>query len=220
MATSSGRAQWPRSSILWSSAERLDTCTRSPEGAETSPWRETAPTLLFGAGGPCPLSSCLEWPVRRKEGLVTAQFVRDAAMTAAIFGFFSAGWCGWAQDDPPLGLAQAVDRRLHRGAAGGGRRWLQGLAELVDRHGLRRRDLPDLRHHRRHRGDLGRGWGVLAISTGASGVGCSLGGVGGRGALLPDGPTARLPVVLRGGGPFDSRGCLSPCRWPGPATSR
>jgi len=32
---------------------------------------------------------------------MTSEFVRDAAMTAAIFGFFSAGWDGWAQDDPP-----------------------------------------------------------------------------------------------------------------------
>jgi hypothetical protein len=37
----------------------------------------------------------------RKEGVVTTEFVRDAAMTAAIFGFFAAGWYGWAQDDPP-----------------------------------------------------------------------------------------------------------------------
>ena len=34
---------------------------------------------------------------------MTGQFVRDAAMTAAIFGFFAAGWYGWAQDDPPPG---------------------------------------------------------------------------------------------------------------------
>ncbi|HWL50468.1 MAG TPA: hypothetical protein VNT92_11365 [Acidimicrobiia bacterium] len=34
---------------------------------------------------------------------MTTQFVRDAAMTGAIFGFFAAGWYGWAQDDPPAG---------------------------------------------------------------------------------------------------------------------
>jgi hypothetical protein len=27
--------------------------------------------------------------------------LRDAAVTAAIFGFFGAGWYGWAQDAPP-----------------------------------------------------------------------------------------------------------------------
>lgn len=31
------------------------------------------------------------------------EFARDAAVTAAIFGFFAAGWFGWAQDDPPPG---------------------------------------------------------------------------------------------------------------------
>ena len=38
-----------------------------------------------------------------ERGVVTTEFVRDAAMTAAIFGFFAAGWYGWAQDDPPTG---------------------------------------------------------------------------------------------------------------------
>ena len=32
---------------------------------------------------------------------MSAEFARDAAVTAAIFGFFAAGWFGWAQDDPP-----------------------------------------------------------------------------------------------------------------------
>jgi len=32
---------------------------------------------------------------------VAAEFTRDAAATAAIFGFFAAGWFGWAQDHPP-----------------------------------------------------------------------------------------------------------------------
>jgi hypothetical protein len=31
------------------------------------------------------------------------EYARDAAVTAAIFGFFAAGWFGWAQDDPPAG---------------------------------------------------------------------------------------------------------------------
>jgi hypothetical protein len=32
---------------------------------------------------------------------VTAEFVRDAAATAAIFGFFGSCWFGWAQERPP-----------------------------------------------------------------------------------------------------------------------
>lgn len=32
--------------------------------------------------------------------------VRDAAMTVAIFGFFSAAWFGWAQERPPEGAAK------------------------------------------------------------------------------------------------------------------
>jgi hypothetical protein len=32
---------------------------------------------------------------------VTAEFLRDAAATAAVFGFFASGWFGWAQDDSP-----------------------------------------------------------------------------------------------------------------------
>ncbi|MFI7426837.1 hypothetical protein ACIBPB_07600 [Micromonospora sp. NPDC049836] len=32
---------------------------------------------------------------------MTAEFVRDAAMTAAVLGFFAMGWFGWAQEDPP-----------------------------------------------------------------------------------------------------------------------
>ncbi|MEZ4736462.1 MAG: hypothetical protein R3E79_55960 [Caldilineaceae bacterium] len=30
-----------------------------------------------------------------------AEFTRDAAATAAIFGFFAASWFGWAQEKPP-----------------------------------------------------------------------------------------------------------------------
>ncbi len=32
---------------------------------------------------------------------MTAEYVRDAAMTAGILAFFAAGWFGWAQDHPP-----------------------------------------------------------------------------------------------------------------------
>jgi len=30
-----------------------------------------------------------------------AEFLRDAATTAAVLGFFASAWFGWAQDDPP-----------------------------------------------------------------------------------------------------------------------
>ena len=30
-----------------------------------------------------------------------ADYVRDAAMTAAIFGFFAMAWFGWALEGPP-----------------------------------------------------------------------------------------------------------------------
>lgn len=32
---------------------------------------------------------------------MTTEFVRDAAATAAIFGFFASVWFGWAQEHPP-----------------------------------------------------------------------------------------------------------------------
>ena len=32
-------------------------------------------------------------------------FVRDAAMTTAVFGFFASAWFGWAQERPPAGPA-------------------------------------------------------------------------------------------------------------------
>jgi hypothetical protein len=32
---------------------------------------------------------------------MNAAFTRDAAATAAIFGFFAASWFGWAQENPP-----------------------------------------------------------------------------------------------------------------------
>ena len=33
--------------------------------------------------------------------MMTAAYLRDAAMTAVIFGFFGSGWFGWAQEAPP-----------------------------------------------------------------------------------------------------------------------
>jgi hypothetical protein len=31
-----------------------------------------------------------------REGSMTAEFLRDAAATAAVFGFFASAWFGWA----------------------------------------------------------------------------------------------------------------------------
>jgi hypothetical protein len=39
---------------------------------------------------------------------MTAEFLRDAAATAAIFGFFASAWFGWAQDEPPPGWRRAL----------------------------------------------------------------------------------------------------------------
>jgi hypothetical protein len=39
---------------------------------------------------------------------MTADFARDAAATAAIFGFFASAWFGWAQEDPPRAWRPAL----------------------------------------------------------------------------------------------------------------
>jgi hypothetical protein len=39
---------------------------------------------------------------------MTAEFVRDAAATAAIFGFFASAWFGWAQEKPPEAWRKAL----------------------------------------------------------------------------------------------------------------
>ena len=66
---------------------------------------------------------------------MTAEFVRDAAATAAVFGFFASGWLGWAQDDPPPGwrriLATGSVLSLLTAVAGGiltWRNWSEGSA--------------------------------------------------------------------------------------------
>ena len=40
--------------------------------------------------------------------MTTAEFLRDAAATAAIFGFFASAWFGWAQDEPPPAWRKAL----------------------------------------------------------------------------------------------------------------
>jgi hypothetical protein len=39
---------------------------------------------------------------------MTAEFLRDAAATAAVFGFFASAWFGWAQDEPPRAWRKAL----------------------------------------------------------------------------------------------------------------
>jgi uncharacterized membrane protein len=39
---------------------------------------------------------------------MTAEFLRDAAATAAVFGFFAASWFGWAQEAPPRSWRRAL----------------------------------------------------------------------------------------------------------------
>ena len=39
---------------------------------------------------------------------MTAEFLRDAAATAAVFGFFASAWFGWAQDEPPPAWRRAL----------------------------------------------------------------------------------------------------------------
>jgi hypothetical protein len=66
---------------------------------------------------------------------VRAAFIRDAAMTAVVFGFFASSWFGWAQEAPPatwrrwLGAATVLSLIT---AAGGGivawRHWSSGTA--------------------------------------------------------------------------------------------
>ncbi|MEV7231850.1 hypothetical protein AB0M79_33325 [Polymorphospora sp. NPDC051019] len=70
---------------------------------------------------------------------MTADFVRDAAMTAVIFGFFASGWFGWAQEKPPptwpkwLGIGSGVS--MLTAVAGGllaWRHWTDGTVFDAD----------------------------------------------------------------------------------------
>jgi hypothetical protein len=58
---------------------------------------------------------------------MTAEFLRDTAATAVVFGFFAASWFGWAQDAPPAGwragLVTGSVLSLLTAAAGGVVTW-------------------------------------------------------------------------------------------------
>jgi hypothetical protein len=43
-----------------------------------------------------------------RGGSMTAEVLRDAAATAAVFGFFASAWFGWAQDEPPRAWRKAL----------------------------------------------------------------------------------------------------------------
>jgi hypothetical protein len=45
---------------------------------------------------------------------MTAELLRDAAATAAVFGFFASAWFGWAQDQPPPAWRTALDADTSR----------------------------------------------------------------------------------------------------------
>jgi hypothetical protein len=93
---------------------------------------------------------------RRERRPVTAEFLRDAAATAAIFGFFASAWFGWAQDEPPPGWRKALVAgsilSLLTAVGGGVVTWRNWSGP----DGVRRRYQPYLRSGRRRRGRPGR----------------------------------------------------------------
>ena len=42
-----------------------------------------------------------------------AAFIRDAAMTAVVFGFFASSWFGWAQEAPPASWRRWLGAGVH-----------------------------------------------------------------------------------------------------------
>lgn len=68
---------------------------------------------------------------------MTAEFLRDAAATAAIFGFFASAWFGWAQrrDRPPRGGAVVAGQRpplaVSSGKPGPGRLTLSNICSNI-----------------------------------------------------------------------------------------
>ncbi|HEY1180160.1 MAG TPA: hypothetical protein VGF17_28730 [Phytomonospora sp.] len=66
---------------------------------------------------------------------MNAEYLRDAAMTAVIFGFFGMAWFGWAQEAPPEGARKFLGAGSVAGillAIGGGliawQHWTDGSA--------------------------------------------------------------------------------------------
>lgn len=103
---------------------------------------------------------------------MTAGFLRDAAATAAVFGFFAASWFGWAQEAPPRSWRRALVAgsavSLLTAVAGGllaWRHWSDGTAFDAD---------------------TSRAFGVVVgIEVAAAGLGAGLLAVRRRTALIP-----------------------------------
>ena len=124
-----------------------------------------------------------------ERGVVTTEFMRDAAMTAAIFGFFAAGWYGWAQDDPPTGWRRPLTVGSIAGIlvaiAGGIVAWQNWSTGTVF----------DADTSRRYRSAVVRGWSAPALPTRAPGAHRAMGGIGGGVALLADGALLGYPLL-------------------------
>jgi hypothetical protein len=103
---------------------------------------------------------------------MTAEFLRDAAATAAVFGFFAASWFGWAQEAPPTSWRSALvagsAASLLTAFAGGllaWRHWSDGTAFDAD---------------------TSRAFGVVVgIEVATAGLGAGLLAVRRRAALIP-----------------------------------
>jgi hypothetical protein len=102
---------------------------------------------------------------------MTAEFLRDAAATAAVFGFFAASWFGWAQEAPRSwrpGLVAGSVVSLLTAVAGGllaWRHWSDGTAFDAD---------------------TGRAFGVVVgIEVASAGLGAGLLAARRRAALIP-----------------------------------
>jgi hypothetical protein len=101
-----------------------------------------------------------------------AEFLRDAPMTAAIFGFFAASWFGWAQERPPVAWRKyLILGSILSGLAivGGG---LLGWQHWDDPTALD--------------ADTSRSFGILVgIEFGLAGIGAAILGIRRRAELIP-----------------------------------
>lgn len=104
---------------------------------------------------------------------MTSEFSRDAAMTAAVFGFFAMAWFGWAQEHPPRSwkkwlIAGSVLAPMTLVAAGllAWRDWNTGTAFEGD--------------------DTGQTFGIIVgVEFGLAGIGAAVLARRGRRELIP-----------------------------------
>jgi hypothetical protein len=132
---------------------------------------------------------------RRERRPVTAEFLRDAAATAAIFGFFASAWFGWAQDEPPPGWRKALVAgsilSLLTAVGGGVVTWRNWSGP----DGVRRRYQPYLRSGRRRRGRPGRHRGRGPGQAPERRAHPRLGRPGRGGAPDPGGAAGAVPLI-------------------------